>query len=210
MYIYILQLLDMFENLTYDTIYHEHLSYLAIRPLKKLFDQYGLDIFDVEVHEVQGRSLRVFVCRKGYQVVKKSVQNYIDLELEMGLDKIESYQKLFERILNQRKQLRTLLVDLKLQDKRIASYGAPAKGNTMLNYCHIGTEILDYALEDLPNKHNLFTPGMKIPIIPRGAIPPDYYLMLAWNYEKQILEKEQEFLKNGGHFIIPVEGIRII
>ncbi len=206
-------LVDMFENLTYDTIYHEHLSFLAIRPLKFLFEQFGLEIFDVQVNEVQGRSLRVFAGHKGKHEKTPAVEELINKELSMGLDKIDAYEKLARRVAKQKEDLTKLLKDLKNQGKKIASYGAPAKGNTMLNYCKIGTDILDYALEDLPAKQNLFTPGMHIPTVDVAyahSHEPDYYLMLAWNYEKPILEKEQEFLKKGGKFIIPVEGIRVI
>jgi SAM-dependent methyltransferase len=206
-------LVDMFNNLTYDTIYHEHLSLLSIRPLIKLFENFGLELFDVEIHPVQGQSLRSFVGRKGKHPVTPNVKKYIDLELSMGLDKLETYQTLAKRVENQKIQLTELLGKLKSEGKKVAAYGAPAKGNTMLNYLGIGTDILDYALEDLPAKQNMYTPGMHIPTVDAvhaHSFEPDYYLMLAWNYEKPILEKEKQFLAKGGHFIIPVEGIRLV
>ncbi len=206
-------LVDMFENLTYDTIYHEHLSFLAVRPLKKLFAQFGLEIFDVEVNAVQGQSLRVFIGHSGKHSLSPNVQKYMELEQSMGLDQFATYQKLALRVESQKQQLVKLLNDLKAQGKKISAYGAPAKGNTMLNYCQIGTEILEYVLEDLPAKQGLYTPGMHIPTVDAGyahSHEPDYYLMLAWNYEKAILEKEKTYLSKGGKFIIPVEGIRLI
>lgn len=206
-------LVDMFENNTYDTIYHEHLSYLAVRPLKRLLAQFGLEIFDVEVHEVQGRSLRVFAGHAGKHEVSPSVQSCVDRELELKMDSLPAYDELAQKIAEQKKQLVGLLRDLKASGKKIASYGAPAKGNTMLNYCGIGTDILDYALEDSPPKQGLFSPGMHIPTVDSVYAHqhlPDYFLMLAWNYQKPILEKEKQFIKDGGKFIIPVEGIKII
>lgn len=206
-------LMDMFENLTYDTIYHEHLSYLAVRPLKRLFEQYGLEIFEVQVNEIQGYSLRIFIGHKGKHEITPSVQRYINQELTMGLNKFETYEELAQRIIAQKVKLMNLLLDLKDGGKRIAAYGAPAKGNTVLNYCGIDNTILDYALEDLSNKQGLYTPGTYIPIVSSEyahANEPDYYLMLAWNYRNAILEKEQEFRNRGGRFIIPVEGIKII
>ena len=206
-------LADMFENLTYDTIYHEHLSYLALRPLKKLFEMHDLEAFDIEVNVVQGRSLRIFVGHKGKHKITTNINKYIELELSKRMDNLETYQRLVSKITEQKEQLIKLLTDLKQRGKKIASYGAPAKGNTMLNYCNIGTDILDYALEDLQVKQNMFTPGVNIPIVSAlyaHSHEPDYYLMLAWNYEKQILEKEQDFLKKGGKFIIPVKGIKIV
>lgn len=206
-------LTDMFDNLTYDTIYHEHLSFLAVRPLQNLFSQYGLEIFDVQVHPVQGNSIRAFVGHAGQHPVSKKVNELTEDELARGFNKPATYFDLAARVRKQRGKLITMLKELKSQGKKIAAYGAPAKGNTLLNYCQIGTDILDYALEDLPAKKNLFTPGMHIPTVDAAyahSHEPDYYLMLAWNYEKPILEKEQAYLKKGGKFIVPVEGVRIV
>lgn len=199
-------LIDMFENLTYDTIYHEHLSFLAVRPLKLLFEQYGFEIFDVEVHKVQGRSLRVFVGRTGKHKINQNVKKWIDRELKLGLDSLHSYTVLGQKVEEQKQTLVWFLNNLKSSGKKIATYGAPAKGNTMLNYCGLDTQILDYALEDLPAKQGLFTPGMHIPTIDSISAHqdlPDYFLLLAWNYLEVILEKEQKFLEAGGAFILP-------
>ncbi|MEK7640477.1 MAG: class I SAM-dependent methyltransferase [Patescibacteria group bacterium] len=207
-------LIDMFENLTYDTIYHEHLGFLAVRPLQKLFAKYGLEVFDVQVVPSQGKSIRLFTCHQGAYPVRQSVRDLVQKELNLGLDKEESYRELGRRVAASKEKLVSLLRDLKKQGKTIASYGAPAKGNTLLNYCQIGADTLDYALEDLSTKTGLYTPGMHIPVVDRKYVEthkPDYYLMLAWNYQKAILEKEQEFLKNGGKFIIPVgDTIKVI
>ncbi|MFH1946886.1 MAG: dTDP-glucose 4,6-dehydratase [Candidatus Magasanikbacteria bacterium] len=199
-------LVDMFENLTYDTIYHEHLSFLAVCPLKKLFEQYRFEIFDVEVHKVQGRSLRLFVGFVGKHSVSNNVKKWIDRELELGLDSLHSYNVLAQKVKAQKQKLVKLLNDLKISGKKIAAYGAPAKGNTMLNYCGLGDDILDYALEDLPVKQNMFTPGRHIPTVDSTYAHehlPDYFLMLAWNYLDVIVEKEKAFLEAGGAFILP-------
>lgn len=199
-------LIDMFDNLTFDTIYHEHLSFLAVRPLKYLFERYGLEIFDVQVIPVQGVSIRVFVGKKGMHPIKSVVKKLINKELDYKLDKLSSYVKLANRVKKSKKRLLALLSKLKKQKKRIASYGAPAKGNTLLNYYKIGPRTLEFALEDLPSKQGLYTPGMHIPVVDTKFAhenEPDYYLMLAWNYKKAILEKEKKFRKKG-KFIIPV------
>ena len=199
-------LVDMFENLTYDTIYHEHLSFLAVRPLQRLFAQYGFEIFDVEIQQVQGSSLRVFAGRAGKRQISQSVQRLIDKELELGLDSLSAYNALAKKIEEQKQKLTELLHNLKSSGKKIAAYGAPAKGNTMLNYCGLGAGILDYALEDLPAKQGLFTPGMHIPTVDTAYAHqhlPDYFLMLAWNYSHVILGKEKDFLEAGGAFILP-------
>lgn len=206
-------LVDMFHNLTYDTVYHEHLSFLSIRPLKKLFEQFGLELFDVEIKPIQGKSLRGFVCHTGAYPVSQRVDQLIKEELALGLHKLDTYHELARRIEEQKKKVVDILKEIKRQGKSIAAYGAPAKGNTMLNYCQIGADILDYALDDLALKQNLYTPGMHIPVKDRAyasSNPPDYFLMLAWNYADAIIKKEQAFIDNGGKFIIPVEGVKII
>lgn len=206
-------LADMFENLTYDTIYHEHLSFLAVRPLKKLFEQFGLEFFDIEIQPVQGKSLRGFVCHQGVYPARPSVEQLVEGELKMGLEQLGTYLDLAERVKAQKNKLVAVLKDLKAKGKKISAYGAPAKGNTALNYCQIAPDLIDYAVDDLPIKQNRYTPGMRIPVVDRAyaaANPPDYYLMLAWNYADAILKKEKEFRKNGGKFIIPVEGVKIV
>lgn len=206
-------LVDMFENLTYDTIYHEHLSCLSVRPLKRLFQYYGLEIFDVQVTPTQGKSLRVFVGKRGDHEITDNVEFYVSLEYSMRLDQLSSYLELGKKVEKQRKCLVNLLKIYKKGGKKIAAYGAPAKGNTILNYCKIGTETLEYVVDDLPAKIGMLTPGMHIPVISSDYArlnPPDYYLLLAWNYQKEILEKESNFRIKGGRFIIPIGDIRAI
>ena len=207
-------LVDMFENLTYDTIYHEHLSYLAIRPLMILAQQYGMEVFDAEIVPTFSQSIRVCMGRQGKHKITEAVAELIQKEKEFGLDQLSSYQGLARRIEKSNGQLVALLKDFKKQQKKIAAYGAPAKGNTLLNYGKIGTDILDYALDHLPSKQGLFSPGLHIPVVDEKYArenPPDYYLLLAWNYIKPILEREKDFVENGGKFIIPVgDEIKIV
>ncbi len=200
-------LVDMFENLTYDTIYHEHLSYLAVRPLQVLFSQFGLEIFDVQLYPVQGMSCRVFVDRRGARPVSARVHACVNRELALGLAQAAPYHQLAERVAASRDQVVTLLTRLKREGKTVAAYGAPAKGNTLLNYCRLGPGMLEYAHEDLPAKVGRYTPGMHIRIVDRHytqAHLPDYFLLLAWNYLEPILAKEENFRRRGGRFIIPI------
>lgn len=206
-------LLDMFENLTFDTIYHEHLSYLALRPLARLLRPYDLEIFDVEVHPIQGQSIRVFAGRIGQRPVSPAVRGLVKKELDLGFDRIDSYFRLAERIEKLKSEVVSLLGDLKEQGKRIGGYGAPAKGNTLLNYFGIGRDILDYVTEELPSKIGLYTPGTHIPVVPISEFrnnPPDFALFLAWNYRDAVLEKEADFRSRGGKFIVPVGKTRIL
>jgi SAM-dependent methyltransferase len=199
-------LIDMFENLAFDIIYHEHLSYLAIRPLQKLFAKYGLEIFEVKIVPSQGQSIRVFVGHKGEHNIDMSVEACVRKELALGLDKLESYNELAKKIALCKERTLTTLRKLKNDGKKIAAYGAPAKGNTLLNYYGIGADLLDFAMDELPSKQWLYTPGTHVRVVDKqfaDAARPDYYLLLAWNYAPIILEKEKQFLQNGGKFVLP-------
>lgn len=200
-------LMDMFENLAYDSIYHEHLSYLSVAPLVRFFKRYGMNVFDVQPSQRQGHSIRVFVSRIGEHKILPSVKKFLDKEKKAGLNKLSSYHTLAKRILTSRNKLVAVLQSLKSKKMKIAAYGAPARGNTLLNYANIGPKLIDFATEELPLKIGLYSPGMHIPvkhIDDARKNPPDYYLMLAWNYKDQIIKKEPEFVKHGGKFIVPI------
>lgn len=204
---------DMFDNLTFDTIYHEHLSYLTVRPFTKLFEQFGMEIFDIKEVPVHGVSLRVYVGDIGRHQVQSSVAEHLKSESDMGLDKFKAYLGLAKRVAALKEKVVGMIIDLKKNGKKIAAYGAPAKGNTLLCYFNIGPEILDYVTETLPSKIGLYTPGTHVPVInveEARKNPPDYYLLLAWNFKDVILEKEKEFRQKGGKFIMPVGNGEII
>ena len=207
-------LMDMFENLAYDTIYHEHLSYLSIAPLVKFFKQYKMDVFDVQANKRFGKSIRVFVCRSGSYKTVPAVKKFLDKEKKAGLGKLKTYHALAARIKASKEGLVSVLTDLRNKNFKIAAYGAPARGSTILNFCNIGSDILDFATEELPSKIGFYTPGTHVPvkhIEEARKNPPDYYLMFAWNYKDQIFEKESEFIKRGGRFIIPIgDEIKIV
>ena len=206
-------LTDMFENLTFDTIYHEHLSYLSVKPLMYLFGKYGMEIIDVKTFPVQGVSLRVYAAKKGARRVLASVKKFVKKEKELKLDRFSTYLKLARTIVDNKERLLALLKDLKSKGSKIAGYGAPAKGNTLLNYFGIGKNFLEYATEALPSKIGLFTPGTHVPVIDiteARKSPPDYFLLLAWNYKDAVLEKEADLRAKGVKFIIPVGDPEII
>lgn len=206
-------LIDMFDNLSFDTIYHEHLSFLAVRPVVALFARHHLEVFHVEVHPVQGFSLRVFVGHPGAHEVNPSVAQYQEEEKKRGLDVFATYELLAERVHENKEKLTQLLAQLKSTGARIAAYGAPAKGNTLLNFFNIGADVLEFAVDDLPTKQHKYTPGMHIPVLSRAEArerDPDYYLLLAWNYKDAILAKEQAFINGGGKFIYPIGEPRVL
>lgn len=207
-------LIDFVEKNLFDTIYHEHLSYLSIRPLVAIFKRFDMEIFDVKKVNSHGGSLRVYVKRMGAKYkVKKSVQDFINKEIRLGLNKITTYVKFAKTIEENKEKLIMLLKKLKSQNKTMIGYGAPAKGNTLLNYYKIGPEILDYIVDDSEYKQGLYTPGTHIPIFPFKKIKetnPNYIFILAWNFAEPLMKKLSDFEKSGGRFIIPVPEAKII
>lgn len=204
----------LFKN-QFDNVYHEHHSFYALRPLKLLVERAGMKIFDVEEVDTQGGSIRVFAKHAdGPHHVMPIVQKMIQTEFDMKLHMKEPYRDLAKRVAHIKKELLKILKEIKSRGKNIVGYGAPAKGNTLLNFCGISTQYLDYIIDKTYFKHGKFTPGMHIPVFPIEKIeedgPPDYYLLLVWNYADAMLKQEEKFRKNGGKFIIPIPKPRIV
>lgn len=207
-------LIDFIRKNYFDLIYHEHLSYFSIRPLVALFERFDMEIFDAKKVNSHGGSLRVYIKKiDAEHKVKKSVQNFIDEEIKLGLGKINTYVKFAKKIKDNKEKLIKLLKKLKSQSKTIVGYGAPAKGNTLLNYYKIGPKILDYIVDDSTYKQGLYTPGTHILVAPFDKIAetkPDYVFILAWNFANPLMDKLSAFRKSGGHFIIPVPQAQVI
>ncbi len=207
-------LVDVLEKNLFDTVYHEHLSYYSVSALKIFFEGAGMKIVDVERVASHGGSLRVFAQKKEASgTPSSSVGKLLALEKRLKLQDEETYRAYELRILINRAKLLTLLTGLKKDGKRIAGYGAPAKGNTLLNFFSIGKELLDYIVDDSPHKQGKHTPGKRIPVVASTRLindPPDYLLILAWNFAPSIIAKNETFRKKGGKFIIPVPTPRII
>lgn len=207
-------LIDFLEKNLFDTIYHEHLSYLSIRPLVTLFKRFDMEIFDAKKVSSHGGSLRVYIKRIGASYkVKKTVQDFINKEAQMGLNKINTYLEFAKKIQENKTKLNILLKKIKFWGKTIVGYGAPAKGNTLLNYYKIGPKTLDYIIDDSKYKQGLYTPGTHIPVVPFSKLietKPDYIFILAWNFANPLMEKLAAFKKDGSHFIIPVPEANII
>jgi 2-polyprenyl-3-methyl-5-hydroxy-6-metoxy-1,4-benzoquinol methylase len=207
-------LVDLLENTEFDTIYHEHLSYFAVRPLTVLFRKFRMEIQDIQRVPIHGGSIRVFVKRSSNPLpISDSVEHFLSLEEERGLKSLKTYQAFAERVVTIKERLLHLLEDLKSEGNRIVGYGASAKGNTLLNYCGIGPETLDYIVDNIPLKQGLYTPGMHIPVLPEEKLredQPDMALILAWNFAEEIMEKQQEYREKGGRFIVPIPDPRII
>jgi SAM-dependent methyltransferase len=202
------------EKKLFDTVYHEHLSYLAVEPLIGFFEKHGMKIFDVQDVSSHGGSMRVFVEREnGPYAVEPSVPEHVRLEKERGLQSFAVYEKFAEEVEENKRELVSLLENLKSDGKKIAGYGAPAKGNTLLHYMGIDSKILDYIVDDSPPKQGLFTPGTHIPVVSSAKLseaPPDYLFILAWNFAESIMKKCEAFEQSGGKFIVPVPKPKVV
>ena len=177
------------------------------------FERFGFELFDVIPRDIHGGTLRYYVGHKGAHPVLSSVDEYIKKEESFGLYDKNRLKRFANDVQAQRVAFRSLLHDLKKQGKRIAAISAPAKGNTLLNYCGIDSAYLDYATEKAALKVGKFTPGTHIKIEPDSKIlldQPDYALILAWNFAKEIMANMEEYKKRGGKFIIPIPSPRIV
>jgi SAM-dependent methyltransferase len=202
----------LLESLEYDTIYHEHLSYLSLRPLQAFMRNCGMEVFDVQERDIHGGSFRVFAARSGRYPVAASVGEMLAWENEAGLYDASLLDAFAAKVSAHRRELVALLHALKNQGKRIAGVSAPAKGMTLLNYCRIGPELLDFVTEKSRLKIGRFTPGTHIPVLDDEALirnKTDYALLLAWNFAEEIMGNLEEFSRRGGKFIVPVPNPRI-
>ena len=202
-------------NNQFDNIYHEHRSFFSLNPLIFLLKKFNLEAFDVEEHDTQGGSIRLFVAHKGKRKIEQRLKKAIYNEEKMKIRDLNTYLGFQARVNYVKLKLNQILEDLKKQNKKIAGYGASAKSNTLLNYCGIGTNYLDYIVDKTPYKFGLYSPGMHIPVIsPEQEIKkygrPDYYLLLVWNYAAGIIAREHEYIEKGGKFIIPIPTPHII
>jgi len=195
----------------FDQIYHEHLSYFSLLAIKGLINQFDLKIFDIKLIPIHGKSLQVYVSKK-YKALD-SVNEFLEEEKNLGLDEVKTYMDFTKRVEGNKNELKNLLQKLKNENKKIVGYGAPAKGNTLLNYFEIDNKILDFIVDDSPLKQGLYTPGTHIPIFSSDKLKeekPDYLLLLAWNYTESILKKEQKLRDKGVKFIIPIPKVKIV
>jgi len=205
--------LQLLNNLEYDTVYHEHISYFGLKPLIKFFKKYDMEIFDVLETDIDGGSIRCFVGRAGLREISNNVNTILGKEEKSQIYSKEKLEKFAIDVKNQKKQLNNLLISLKQDNKRIVGLSAPAKGMTLLNYCKIDNHILDYVTEKSELKIGKYTPGMHIYVEPDQKLlddKPDYALILAWNFADEIMKNLEDFHKAGGKFILPIPSPKII
>nr|WP_142713053.1 class I SAM-dependent methyltransferase [Fodinibius sediminis] len=202
-------LLQLVENNQFDTIYHEHFFYYSLHAVQSIFKNHGFKIFDVQELSTHGGSIRIFVSREANDNydVSTNVKDILFREEKKGYLDVDFYTTFDEKVKQTKRELLSLLIDLKNQGKSIVGYGAPGKGNTLLNYCGIGTDFIDYTVDRSPHKQNHYLPGSLIPVFHPDEIRntrPDYVLILPWNLKEEIMNQIQYVQEWGGKFIIPI------
>jgi hypothetical protein len=207
---YLANLLNITE---YDTIYHEHLSYLSVKPLVPFLAKHGLELFDVEQSDIHGGSFRGFIARQGQWPVAAVVGQLSGEEQRLGIYDRSRLDEFARQVRRNKKELVWLIQSLKHDGNRIVGVSAPAKGMTLLNYCRIDGDILDFITEKSKLKIGRFTPGAHIPVVADSELleqQPNYALLLAWNFIDEIMENLREYRSRGGKFIIPIPKPHIV
>ena len=197
----------------YDTIYHEHFSYFSLGTARRIFAAHGLTLFDVEEIWTHGGSLRLYLCpQAAARPVTARVGAVLAAEAEAGLDRLSGFSRFAEHVKQAKWNLVDFLIRAKWYGKSIVAYGAPGKGNTLLNYCGIRTDFIDYAVDRNPYKHGKFTPGTHIPIFAPERMRetrPDYVLILPWNLKHEIMANHAYIRDWGGQFVVPIPDVAI-
>jgi len=204
---------DMIDQVEFDTIYHEHLCYFSLTAINRLFQRHGLTVTKVDRVPIHGGTLRVFASHAGQAAVAdRSVAALLEEESSWATNP-EAYARFGDRVVTIGAELRRMIAELKAAGKRVAAYGAAAKGSTLLNYLGIGRESLDFVVDRSTFKQGLLMPGVHIPILPPEALldrRPDYVLLLSWNFADEIMHQQADYRALGGQFILPVPFPRVV
>jgi len=203
----------MAEN-QFDTIYHEHFSYFSYMAAEKIFEHHGLTLFDVEELPTHGGSLRIYARRSEAKDMLETERSreMKKRERDAGFGRIETYRNFEEQVKETKRKLLAFLIEAKRDGKSVAGYGAPGKGNTLLNYCGIRTDFIDYTVDRNPYKQGKFLPGTHIPIFHPDRIletKPDYLFILPWNFKDEIMQQMAGIRKWGGKFVVPIPEVRV-
>jgi SAM-dependent methyltransferase len=204
---------EFIEHTEFDTIYHEHVFYFTLTALKPLFERHGLTIFRMQRFPIHGGSLRLFACHTGAYPVEESAIELLAEEVRKGVNSLAYYEGFGQQVRAIRDELVALLARLKREGKRIAAYGASAKGSTLLNYYGVGADTLEFVADRSTYKQGRLTPGTHIPIVAPEELAkrkPDYTLLLTWNFADEILAQQKAYREAGGRFIVPIPKVRIV
>lgn len=205
----------LIEGNQFDTIYHEHFSYLSFVAVNRIFSHHGITLFDVEELPSHGGSLRIYGkhSNNNSHPISENVTSLINIEIELGFESLEYYAFFEEKVKETKRKILDFLIQAKRGKKTVVGYGAPGKGNTLLNYCGIRTDFIDYTVDMSPHKQGNFLPGTHIPILHPETIKktkPDYLLILPWNLKKEIINQHSYIRNWGGKFVIPIPELTII
>ena len=207
-------LLRLVEGNQFDTIYHEHFSYLSFTTVEKIFQYHGLAMFDVEEFPTHGGSIRIYAkhIEDTTKEISSRVAELLKREKVAGMSSMNFYKDFEENVRNTKRKILEFLIQAKLMEKRLLGYGAPGKGNTLLNYCGIRTDFIDYTVDRNPHKQGNFLPGTLIPIYEPGKIretKPDYVFILPWNLKEEIMESMSFIQEWGGKFVVPIPEVKV-
>jgi len=206
-------LMRLVEGNEFDTIYHEHFSYFSLLTVEKVFAAHGLTIFDVDELPTHGGSLRIYACHLGDRSVGPRVTKLGEREEAAGFTRLEHYLSFGERVKETKRRILEFLIRAKREGKTVVGYGAPAKANTLLNYCGIRMDFIDYTVDRSPHKQGQFMPGTRIPIYSPERIRetrPDYLLILPWNLKNEIAEQMAYIRDWGGRFVVPIPDVEVL
>ena len=207
-------LLKLIAENQFDTLYHEHYSYLSLTALMPVFQRAGLRVFDIEHLPTHGGSLRVYACHQtAHHAETRAVSACLEQERAAGLTRLDTYAAFGEQVRETKRALLTFLIGAKRDGCRIVAYGAAAKGNTLLNYCGIGTDFIDFAVDKNPVKQGKLLPGSRIPVHAPEAIfdsKPDYLLILPWNIKDEVMQQMAGIRDWGGRFVVPIPTVEIL
>lgn len=197
--------MNLIKHNQFDTIYHEHFSYLSLTIVKRIFDSHGLKVYNVEELPTHGGSLRVYACHKEQKIdISESVDNILTQENDFGIVNLNMYDTFKDRVASTKRNILMKLIKLKELNNQLVGYGAAAKGNTLLNYCGIGTDFIDYVVDANPYKQNKYLPGSRIPIVSEDTIKttkPDYVIIFPWNIKDEVSAQLAYISDWGGRFI---------
>jgi C-methyltransferase C-terminal domain len=206
-------LLQLMQNNQFDTIYHEHFSYFSFITVNKVFAHHGLALFDVEELPTHGGSLRIYAQHAdGKRPIGTRVGELLGRERALGFDQLVTYSRFGDQVRETKRKVLDFLIHAKRAGKQVVGYGAPGKGNTLLNYCGIRTDFLDYTVDRNPYKQGKFTPGTRIPILHPDRIretKPDYLFMLPWNLSAEIMQQMSYVREWGCKFVAPIPELTV-